>query len=604
MKQEILDILKRYNSNRARLLDILWDIHNIYGYIPDEALPTLSEALNMSKIDISETVSFYHFFHDKPSGKYRIYLADTVIAKMSGFQEVLETLEQETKCPFGDTDVSGTFGLYETSCIGLSDQEPAMLIDKVVFNNLTPKKVTNIITQIKAGKTPLEISTPKAIKTKDVAYIDNLVQTTIYKSGPVFFKSNTNYKSLLSKCLDFHPLEIIDNISESNIKGRGGAGFPTGLKWQLCREADGEQKYVICNADEGEPGTFKDRILLTRSPKDVLVGMIIGGYSIGSDTGIIYLRSEYWYIKEYLENQIQELKNESLLGENILGSSFSFNIRIQMGAGSYVCGDETALLESCEGKRGTPRVKPPYPIQNGYLGKPTIINNVETFAAITRISEKGGKWYGAMGTKDSTGTRLLSVSGDCERPGIYEIEWGITLGEVLKMVGAKNAKAVQVSGPSGECVSAKLAENRIICYSDLSCNGSFMIFDETRDILDIVESFMHFFVEESCGICIPCRVGNVDLHNMMKRIRARKATQKDLDDIVSWSKIIKSTSRCGLGTTSPKPILTTLDQFPEIYKEKIVVQKGSLLPSFDMDKALLDHDNAHKELSNKNATNE
>ena len=604
MKQEILDILKRYNSNKTRLMDILWNVHNIYGYIPDEALTILSKGLNMSKIDISETASFYHFFHDKPSGKYRIYIAETVIAKMNGFHEVVKALEQETGCPFGGTDATGTFGLYETSCIGLSDQEPAMLIDKVVFNNLTPKKVKNIISQIKSGKTPLEVANPDKIDSKDVSYIDNLVQTTIYKSGPVFFKSNTDYKDLLIKCLDFHPLEIVETVSTSNIRGRGGAGFPTGLKWQLCREADGEQKYVICNADEGEPGTFKDRILLTRSPKDVLVGMIIGGYAIGSNYGIIYLRSEYWYIKEYIENKIQELKNENLLGENILGSSFSFNIRIQMGAGAYVCGDETALLESCEGKRGTPRVKPPYPIQNGYLGKPTIINNVETFAAINRILEEGGEWYQEMGTENSTGTRLLSVSGDCEKPGIYEIEWGITLGEVLEMVGAKNTKAVQVSGASGECVSAKLAKNRIICYSDLSCNGSLMIFDKTRDVLGIVENFMHFFVEESCGICIPCRVGNIDLHNMMKRIRAGKATQKDLDDVLSWGKIIKSTSRCGLGTTSPKPILTTLDQFPELYKEKIAVQKGPLLPSFDMDNALLDHDNAHKELSNKNAANE
>lgn len=598
MEQEILDIIRCYHSNKTRLMDILWDIHNIHGYIPDEALLYLSEGLNMSKIDISETASFYHFFHNKPSGKYRIYIADTVIAKMNGFHEVVNALEKETGCPFGGTNETGTFGLYETSCIGLSDQEPAMLIDKVVFNNLTPDKVKNIITQIKSGKTPLEVANPNKIDTKNVSYIDNLVQTTIHQSGPVFFKPNINYKEILLKCLDLHPLEIIDNVSESDIRGRGGAGFPTGLKWQLCREADGVKKYVICNADEGEPGTFKDRILLTRSPKDVLIGMIIGGYAIGSNNGIIYLRSEYWYIKEYIEDQIQELKNDNILGKNILGSSFTFDIRIQMGAGSYVCGDETALLESCEGKRGTPRVKPPYPIQNGYLGKPTIINNVETFAAISRISQEGGKWYRAMGTENSSGTRLLSVSGDCEKPGIYEIEWGITLGEVLDMVGAKDTKAVQVSGPSGECVSAKLAKNRIICYSDLSCNGSLMIFNKTRDVLDIVEDFMHFFVEESCGICIPCRVGNVDLHNMMKRIRAGKATQKDLDDVTIWGKIIKSTSRCGLGTTSPKPILTTLDQFPELYQEKIVIQKGPLLPSFDMDNALSHHDNAHKELNN------
>jgi len=604
MRKDIQSILQKYSFNKTRLMDILWDIHNKEGYISDDAVALLSEFLNMSKIDIRETSSFYHFFHDKASGHYRMYLADTVIAKMNGYQEVYKTLEEEAGCEFGTTDKTGKFGLYETSCIGLSDQEPALLIDKVVFTNLTPSKVKSIVSQLKKGKTPLEIANPTNIDSKSVAYIDNLVKTKIYKKGPVFFQKDTDYVKILRDLLEFHPIEVIENISTSNIRGRGGAGFPTGLKWQLCREADGIEKYVICNADEGEPGTFKDRVLLTRSPKDVLIGMLIGAYAISSNKGIIYLRSEYWYIKDYLEAKIQELRDANMLGENILGSHFSFDIRIQMGAGSYVCGDETALLESCEGKRGTPRIKPPYPIQEGYLGKPTIINNVETFAAVTYIAQKGGKWYRNMGTDDSTGTRLLSISGDCEFPGIYELEWGITLREVLKMVGAKDTKAVQVSGPSGECVSAKLAAERIICYSDLSCNGSFMIFNQTRDILNIVENFMHFFTEESCGICIPCRVGNTDLHNMMKRIIAKKATQDDLDKVVSWASIIKSTSRCGLGTTSPKPILTTLQQFPELYQEKIIVQKGALLPSFDHDSALLQHDKVYHDVLNNNNKDE
>ena len=385
-------------------------------------------------------------------------------------------------------------------------------------------------------------------------------------------------------------------ITDSNLRGRGGAGFPTGLKWKMGREAEGAEKYVICNADEGEPGTFKDRVLLSHSPKDVLLGMIAAGYAIDSRNGIIYLRAEYWYLKDYLQQQIQDFRDDGLLGKQILDKDFEFDIRIQMGAGAYVCGDETALIESCEGKRGTPRVKPPYPIQQGYLGMPTSVNNVETLACASRIIEEGSTWYNAMGTDESTGTRLLSVSGDCEKPGIYEIEWGTTLNEVMIMIGAVDPKYVQISGPAGDSLSVEQDGDREFCYSDLSCNGSLMVFDHTRDILAVVRDYSEFFVEESCGICVPCRAGGVDLMHKMERIIAGRGTQQDLEEITTWSSLLKGTSRCGLGTAAPNPILATLDKFPEVYAEKLVVQKGPLLPSFDMDEALSAHELAVKKL--------
>ncbi|HIQ27069.1 MAG TPA: NADP oxidoreductase, partial [Sulfurovum sp.] len=589
-------------SDKTRLMDILWDIHNHYGYISDEAVNQLSDALNMSPLDIRETSSFYHFFHAQPAGKHQIYLSDTVIAKMSNYDKVHAALEKETGCAFGTVDESGTFGLYHTNCIGLSDQEPAMMVDKVVFTNLTTEKIEDIISALKEGKSAEEIANPNQHPHTEVAYIDAMVSTNIQNKGSVFFKKERNYRVILSKCLSALPEEVIETVLDSNIRGRGGAGFPTGLKWRLCREAEGEEKYVICNADEGEPGTFKDRVLLTRSPKDVLLGMIVCAHAIDSSVGIIYLRAEYWYLKAYLEKQIQEFHDEGLLGKDILGrKDFHFDIRIQMGAGAYVCGDETALIESCEGKRGTPRLKPPYPIQEGYLGQPTSVNNVETFAAVSRIVEKGGAWYKAMGTEASSGTRLLSVSGDCHYPGIYEIEWGMMLNEVLRLVGAKDAKAIQISGPSGECVSALKDGEREFCYSDLSCNGSLMIFNQSRDMLGVVKHFMEFFVDESCGICIPCRAGNVDLLHKVERVIDGKACQQDLDEIVSWGNLVKSTSRCGLGATSPNPILTTLNKFPEIYKRKLVVPNGPLLPSFDMDAALKGHKNAYKTLMKEEA---
>lgn len=595
MHTEIESILERHHSDKTRLMDMLWDIQRQQGFIGDEAIAALSGGLNMSRHDIRETLTFYHFFLDKPSGKHRIYLADTVIARMHGYDEIREALEQACGCAFGSVDASGIFSLHDTNCIGLSDQEPAMMVDEVVFTHLTPEKVRDIVSRLRQGESLDNIVNPQGFNPGEAAYVDALVKDNIRSRGAVFFKENRDYPALLEKVLEWLPDEVIEEMTLSGIRGRGGAGFPTGLKWRLGRDAEGDEKYVICNADEGEPGTFKDRVLLTRSPGDVLLGMIIAAWAIGSRHGIIYLRAEYWYLKAYLERQIQAFRDAGLLGERILGRDFDFDIRIQMGAGAYVCGDETALIESCEGKRGTPRVKPPYPIQQGYLGMPTCVNNVETFAAASRILEEGGAWFSAMGTEESTGTRLLSVSGDCKYPGIYEIEWGITLNDVLEKVGAE-AMAVQVSGPSGECVSVAQDGGRLFCYSDLSCNGSLMIFDQSRDLLEVVRNFMRFFVDESCGICVPCRAGGVDLYHKIRLIIAGRATAGDLEEIRSWGTLMHETSRCGLGTTAAKPLLTTLEKFPALYQQKMAESEGGLLPSFDLKKALQGHEQAHRTL--------
>ncbi len=601
MNKEIKPVLEQYHSDKTRLMDMLWDIQRQQGYLADNAVASLAEGLNMSADGVRETLSFYHFFLDHPFGKHQIYLCNTVIAKMQDYDEVRATLEQEVGCAFGCVDGAKLFGLGDANCIGLSDQEPAMMVDDVVFTNLTATKIRDIIGRLKQGKTPVEIANPHGEDSKDIAYVDAMVASNLRTESRVLFKPDRDYKAILKKCLGTLPIEVIDTVTESNLRGRGGAGFPTGLKWRLGREAEGDEKYVICNADEGEPGTFKDRVLLTLSPKDVLLGMVVAAHAIGSRHGILYLRAEYWYLKDYLQQQIQTFRDEGLLGRQILGTNLDFDIRIQMGAGAYVCGDETALIESCEGKRGTPRVKPPYPIQQGYLGMPTSVNNVETFACASRIIEEGADWFSDMGTDESTGTRLLSVSGDCSKPGIYEIEWGTTLNEVLSMIGASNAKAVQISGPAGDTLSVAKDGEREFCYSDLSCNGSLMVFDDTRDLLGIVRDFAEFFVEESCGICVPCRAGGVDLQHKMERIIDGRGCQQDLDEIVEWSKLLKGTSRCGLGTAAPNPILATLDKFPEIYAEKLVEQKGPLLPSFDLEEALSGHELAYKHLVQEDA---
>ncbi len=593
MNNMIQSILDRYGSDRTRLLDMLWDVQDQFGHIPDEVVRELAMGLHTTPLDIRETASFYHFFRDRAGGRYTLYLSNTVIAKMKGFSAVSEALQAETGARFGGVDPSGTFALEQTSCIGLSDQEPAMLVDKVVFTRLTPAKVADIVSRLRQGETPGQIANPGGLPIHELGYVDALVDSNIHQSGPVFFNQHTSVREVLERWLARHPEELILAATQSGLRGRGGAGFSVGLKWRLCRESDSTTRYVICNADEGEPGTFKDRVLLTRTPQQVFAGMIIAAHAAGAQEGIVYLRAEYFYLQAYLEAQLQLLRDEGLLGRNILGQGIDFDIRIQMGAGAYICGDESALIESCEGKRGTPRLKPPFPVYQGYLDKPTAVCNVETFATVTRVMELGPSWFEGLGTKDSRGTRLLSISGDCARPGIYEVEWGVTLNHVLALAGARNARAVQLSGPSGECLSVDKDGHRKFCYSDLSCNGSMMVFDYSRDLLAVVRDFMQFFVDESCGICTPCRSGNEDLLRKIDLFMAGKAQSSDIDDLQSWGKMIQKTSRCGLGGTSPKPILTTLNKFPELFEHK---DHQTLLPSFDHVQAFSAYDRAHATL--------
>ncbi|MGZ5369852.1 MAG: NAD(P)H-dependent oxidoreductase subunit E [Aeromicrobium sp.] len=337
MNPEVEAVLQRYGYDGTRLIDILWDIQHLFGHIPDEHLPQMATALNRSALDIVETASFYHFFHTEPSGRHRIYLSNTVIAKMHGYQAVYDALERETGVRFGETDAAGLFGLFETPCIGLSDQEPAMLLDGVVFTRLTPESVADLIAQLKAGRVAADIANPARLPEDSIAFVDNLVEPSVHTRGPVFFCGGADHSAVLQRCLAHSPEQTIDTITESGLRGCGGAGFPTGLKWRLGRSAPGDDKYVICNADEGEPGTFKDRALLTRAPKDVFLGMVIAAYAIGSRHGIVYLRAEYVYLERYLERQLSELRDDGLLGSSIGGlPGFDFDIRIQLGAGAYI----------------------------------------------------------------------------------------------------------------------------------------------------------------------------------------------------------------------------------------------------------------------------
>lgn len=382
------------------------------------------------------------------------------------------------------------------------------------------------------------------------------------RTGPVLFRTYEK-GSGLRKALSMDRNDILSELRESKLKGRGGAGFPTSTKWMIVAAASDSKKYVICNADEGEPGTFKDRVLLSEYPELVFEGMIVAGYTIGADEGIVYLRGEYFYMLSFLERFLEDMRSNGLLGKNILGKEgFNFDISIRLGSGAYVCGEETALIESLEGYRGEPRNRPPFPVNTGFMGHPTIVNNVETLASVPHLIMNGGAWFCEMGTDKSTGSKLFSVSGDCDSPGVYELPWGTTIKELLKIVGAENAKAVQVGGASGVCLGRK-DFSKSLAYEDAATGGSIMIFNESRNMLHVLKSFMEFFVEESCGQCTPCRIGNVKLLEGVEMIERGEFTFEYIEKLKDLGRTMQVASKCGLGQTSPNPFISILENFKD-----------------------------------------
>lgn len=582
MEKIVRQIIEKYGSDPTRLMDMLIDTQEHFGYISHEAISCLSIHLKMSQVDIEQTITFYHFLSTRPRGKYSIYLNNSVVAYMYGREAIQKAFEKEVGIPFGKVTDDGLIGLFDTACIGMNDQEPAAIINNKVFTKLTPYRVKEIVQHMREGRSLDELVNESYGDGKNqLPQLQTMVSSNIRRKGMILSDDYEMGKVLKNLLPTLTPEAVIAEIKHSHIRGRGGAGFPTGFKWEFCRRAKGSKHYVVCNADEGEPGTFKDRVILTEKPELVFEGMALAGYAIGGDEGILYLRYEYRYMKNYLEAVLQGMRDQNLLGENIGGiSGFNFDIRIQFGAGAYVCGEESALLESLEGKRGEPRDKPPFPVEKGYLNQPTIINNVETFATAVRIIENGGEWFTQFGTEDSTGTKILSISGDCMFPGVYEVNWGFNVEDMLDMVGAYDVQAVQVGGPSGTLIGPD-EFHRTLGYSDLSTGGSMIIFGQQRNLLkDVVLNFMEFFIDESCGSCSTCRNMPQVMRNKLVKILNGKGVKNDLSDLREWSKVLLA-SRCGLGQTAGNPIVSSLKNFKPLY-DNLVQKEVEFDEGFDL----------------------
>lgn len=492
------------------------------------------------------------------------------------------------------TGISGEVRIVETGCFGMCNYGPTVVIypGGVFYCKVTPEDVPEIVSEhLINGRVVHRLlydgpETPKTMQTVYQAnYFKKQQRIVLRNCGIIDPESIDEYiasdgYSALRKCLtDMSPQEVIDEVKESGLRGRGGAAFPTGLKWQLTQKAPGQPKYVVCNADEGEPGTFKDRLILEGDPHSLIEAMAIAGYAIGSNKGYMYIRGEYTLSIERMQLAIEQARKRGFLGENILGTGFSFDIEIRQGAGSYVCGEETALIASIEGKRGEPFYKPPYPTDAGLWGKPTLINNVETLANIPPIIMQGGRWFRNIGTAKSPGTKVFTLTGNVANKGLIEVPMGITLREVVYEIGGgipggHKFKMAQTGGTSGGCIPAEQLDLPMD-YDTLAeagtalGSGALLIIDDTHCIVDIVKCFMQFFKNESCGKCTPCREGTYQMYHILDRISKGKGNPKDIDNMMVLSRTMMRASLCGLGQAAPNPVVTTLYFYRDEYNAHI-----------------------------------
>ncbi len=556
------------------MLQYLYEIQYRYSCISQQAIQLLSEKLALSEAHIHGVIGFYSFLHGTPRGSYDILFSDNITDQMSGSRELLHSLCNKLGVSPGIPRKDGRVTVDTTSCTGMCDQGPAMLVNGWTITRLDENRIETIA---KLVESETDIKQWPA----EFFHVDDNIQ----QHGILLSDESTDCNALQT-LIECGAEAALQQIELSDLRGRGGAGFKTGMKWRFCKQAEAEQRYVVCNADEGEPGTFKDRILLNSYADRVFEGMTLCAGIIGASQGFLYLRGEYRYLRQSLEEVLQKRRKAGLLGNNILGKSgFDFDIEIHMGAGAYVCGEESSLIESLEGKRGIPRKRPPFPVTQGYQNQPTVVNNVETFMAAAKIAVHGSDCFHCCGTEFSTGTKLLSISGDCERPGIYEYPFGVSIQQILHDCGAKDTQAVQLSGAAGSTIPAQEFE-RTISFEDLATGGSFMIFNKQRNLLDMVQNFSHFFAHESCGFCTPCRVGCSLLKDLLDKVHTGHASQYDLDEIRKIAELMQTSSHCGLGTSAPTSVLDTLNKFPHIYQTQL--KHSSFEPAFDLDAALQD----------------
>jgi NADH-quinone oxidoreductase subunit F len=569
-RYEAIDrIMARSNYAKDSLLDVLSSAQEAFGNLSEDMLVYVADRLDLPTSHVYGVATFYDTYSLDKTGETQVRVCVDPACAVAGSAKLIEeTVKHIGASGPGKTSPDGRYSVRGVRCLGLCDQAPAALVGDTPQVNLSVDDIPAML-RAEAAPSRIQVSGEPRVLTAPIGTLDP-TDLDAHRAAGAF--------TALEKALrEMTPEEVIKQVKVSNLAGRGGAGFPTGLKWQFTRQAADETKYMVCNFDESEPGTFKDRALMEGNPFRVIEGLLLGGYATGAKKGYIFIRAEYQTATAVVAEALGKLRAAGLLGENILGTGFDFDIKIRHNAGAYICGEETALFEAIEGKRGEPRTKPPYPTQSGLFGKPTAINNVETLAVIPDLIEHGGEWLHQWGTEKSVGLRLFCLSGHVNQPGVIEAPYGITVRELIERFGGGfdgAPQAVLVGGAAGSFLTPEQLDTPLT-HEDLAPlnapigSGVIMVFNETVNLLDVLEVLADFFVHESCGQCAPCRLGTRQVYNILHRITGGSGQPEDVDELEKLCVTLKTATLCGLGQSAPNPVLSTLNYFRHTYEALI-----------------------------------
>ena len=580
LNQRFQDLLARYAVKRSALVPMLLFAQDEFGYVSEELIGHLAQVLDLRRMEVAETVSYYSMLRRQPAGRHHLQICTNVACMLRGAQPILTHVERRCGVPPKTPTPDGTFSYEEVECIGACTGAPALQVNYDFCENLTVPAVDKLMNDLQAGRKPPPIpftsgavrATPHPAEVRVLTSRFGLPDSTSIDT----FLQHDGYQALEKALKQMTPEQIIDAVKRSNLRGRGGAGFPTGMKWGFVPKESAKPKYVIANADESEPGTCKDRPLMELDPHQLIEGMIIAGRAVGAHRGFVYIRGEYRTVMETLDGAIAEAYERGYLGKNILESGFDFDLCTHTGAGAYECGEESALMESLEGKRGYPRIRPPFPAVVGLYGCPTVLNNVETLSAVGPIIHKGAEWYASLGTPRNGGTRLFCLSGHVNRPGIYELPMGFPLRRMIEEVagGMREGKKCKAVIPGGSSVPV-LTANQLDTPMDFDSvakagsmlgSGGVMVMDEDTCMVEVARRIAHFYAHESCGWCIPCREGTAWLRKMLDRFHEGGGHAQDIDQLKVLSQNMLGKTFCPLGDAAAMPIISLVDKFREEFE--------------------------------------
>jgi NADH-quinone oxidoreductase subunit F len=571
-----------YPVKRSALIPMLLYGQDEYGYVTDELVAEIAQRLDLNRVQVEETLEFYSMLRRKSMGKHHVQVCTNIACMLRGGAELLEHAKKRLEIGNKETTPDGVFSLEEVECIGACTGAPAMQVNYDFYENVTVRNFDRMIEDFDKGQTP----TPVPVTT-GALHDRNPLETPLIskrfgiansKSIDVFLQ-NGGYQALEKALKQMTPESIIDDVKKSSLRGRGGAGFPTGMKWSFVPKDSPKARYVICNADESEPGTCKDRPLMEMDPHQLIEGTIIAGRAINAHQGFIYVRGEYRYVLDIVDAALEEAYARGYLGKNILGSGFDFDLVAHTGAGAYECGEESALMESLEGKRGNPRIKPPFPAVVGLYGCPTVINNVETLSSVPSIILEGGEAYANRGTPKNGGTRLLCVSGHVNKPGIYEIPLGMNMRKFIDEVaggirGGKKLKAVVPGGSScplfkADEIDVAMDYDSVAKAGSMLGSGGMVVLDEDTCMVDFARRIMHFYAHESCGWCIPCREGTSWLKKILDRFHAGYGRPEDINLINDLSQNMLGRTFCALGDAAAMPTISIVQKFSSEFEDHL-----------------------------------